>query len=350
MCAVCAAAPSWAGDATAPSAAAAAGAAVASVATPSVAGKRTEIDELKDEFAALMKRRAGVVVQARQSMSRINAAKDIKTRNPLARTETAVKYREAAAKVDRAIDESAQYKALKAVYDDLQRQKVELSATNGTANELVLKLEDARNARYKAMIEETKKKSYEAKKAVLDRAGIKDVAGARGRDATPIPDAVEQELRAISLKLTRDLGAIVTAQDKGESTEEETRALAEARKNFEETSARYKDLESAQAEVSNKMKMLRGSLRKTDPAIAALQKEAVEASRAHAIAVESTPEAASARAAIEGSSQVIAEIDRQAAALWRKITAKDPAQKEHIEKLAAAADLVMTSEEWQAAE
>lgn len=303
-----------------------------------VALAKSELDEMKDEFATLMKRRAGLSEQSREGMQRINAAKSMLTRNPQANTETAKQYREALAKVEKALDEHPEIKGLQDEYDAVQTQKVEVSAQKSEVLTTWRKDRIKKMASLKASVDQANKKAEEARAALLKQAGVKEWKELSESDQARFAE-IEKEWK-------KEVEAAKASHGDLQPQEKEAREKDGSMARFAELSQKYKDMESKQVDIKTRMVKLRGSLRKTDPAIVALEKAALEASQAHMVAVDASPEVAAARKFIDGADRMRSDIDKRARVLRKAILEKDPEYRATLDSQAVSGGLSQVGEDF----
>lgn len=303
-----------------------------------VASAKSELDEMKDEFATLMKKRAGIAARVGESMARINAARSMLTTNPQANTESAKRYRDAAARVEAALDQHPRIKTLQEQYDVAQTQKVALSKQKADVITTWRKGRLERMAKHKAAVEQAGSKAEDARAEILKQAGAKQYNELSGTDQARYLD--------VEKAWTNELAAAKAALGDVQTIEKSEREKDGSMKRYSELDEGYKALETRQSEIRAQIGQLRGSLRKSDPAIAALQQAAAEASHAHVAALDSDPEVAAARKFIEGADRMRADIDVRARVLRKAILGKDAEYRKTLDAQAASGGLAEAGEDF----
>lgn len=293
----------------------------------SAAAGVSELDSMKNEFAALMKQRAALTEQCRESALRVGAVKDRAAENPKAGTEAGQLCIEARAKVESALANNPRMMALQAQYDSVHTQRVSVARQKAEIGTVWRKGYTERVRKFKSEAEAAGKKADDARAAILKQAGVSDP-----RDLTETDRA---RISEIDKQLQREVAA---ARDSiSQAREKELREKDGSQKRFSDLAAQNEALEARQAELKAQMDQLRASLRKSDPAIAALQSEAAEAGGAYVATVESSREVVAARKFIERAQQMRDQIDGRANALRKAIIEKDPAYKTTLDAQGAAA-------------
>lgn len=295
-----------------------------------VSGK-AELDAMKTEFATLMKRRAGLEQQCRESRLRIDAAGSMVARNPLSSTETGKQVRKAVSKLDAALDQHPQMKALQEEYEAVQTQKVAVAKQQAEVMAGWRKAHSERLARLKAAVEQVEKKSAESLAELLKRAGVKDTA--------ELSESDKAGVAAIESGRKKDLEAARKAFGNFEALEKEEHEKDGSMARFEELAKRHDAMEVRQAELRQQQADLRVTLRKTDPALVASQQVVAEASSVHASAVEASPVVVAARRFIANAEKMRAEIDARARVLRQAIIEKDSEFRPVLDSQARAAGL-----------
>jgi hypothetical protein len=290
---------------------------------------KVDLAAMKQDFATLMKRRAGLVEQCKDSTLRMNALRNAKIANPDSSSEEGRICLLAASKVDAALDEHAEVKALQVKWDAAQTQKVAVASKRAEA------LNEWQNARARKMqghkdaVDRANRKADEAKRALLAKAGVKtqqELADADKISFAKIDVVWRQEVKDASDALSRLTSSDMAARENDEVW-----------KRFSALDAEYKAMETAQKELKGKIGALRASHRRNDPAIAALQQKAADARAAYVVAVDASQEQVSGRRFIENAQLMRDDIDRRANALRKAILEKDPAYKAALDEQGAAA-------------
>jgi uncharacterized protein YhaN len=310
--------------------------------------EKMTLADMKDEFALLMKKRAAIGEQCRESLARINAAHNMQTRNPQTNTETGRAYREAMLAVERALDAHPSIVALQQEYDAVQTQKVVVSAQKGEVLTAWRKSNQARKTEFKAKVAEAKENAAKAKAEVLRRAGITGDPKAVEAEEKRLTDAVVREVEAITLQLTKELAALTVAYDE-KKLDDDAKVEREkdgSREKYAGLEAQYKAIEERQEAIKRRQNELRSSLRRSDSGIAALQQQAVSTSHAHVTAMDAMPDVAAARRFIEDADAMRANIDTRARVLRKAILEKDPACWETLGAQAAVAGLAQVGEDF----
>jgi hypothetical protein len=314
---------------------------------PPAATNKTELDAMKEEFAGLMKKRAELGEQYRQGLSSMAESRSMQAGNQFANSETGTKYREATLRVERALDEHPQIKALQMEYDVAQTQKVAVSKEKGEVLAAWRKSANAEESEYRAKVEAAKQKSATAKGDLFKSIGLTGESN-QGKNARELTEAETNRLMAIQDQLMKELNALKDDRDavKRKAREQEAHEKDGSAKKYAELVEQYKALEARQADLKSGMGALRGSLRKSDSAIAALAAEAAGASQAHLVAVDASSQVAGARQIVLGFGKAQGDIDKRARFLRRAILAKDAESKATLDAQASAGGLGQVSEDF----
>jgi hypothetical protein len=295
---------------------------------------------MKDEFAALMQQRAGLLARSRASSKLIAAARRSTPGTSHANDVTAVRFREASRAVEQALDGHPRILALQALYDVAETDKVAVSKQQSAILDAWNEGKQGEHRQMNQALQAADHKAQAARQAIFDQAGVKRY-----------PQLSEQDRRrmeAIQAQFTNELAQIHQRHGMLVSTS----MIAQARQadgsteRFAASTTRYKELETQQAEIKQQQLALRGTLRQEDSAIAALQAAAVEASRAHQQEIAALPEVAEARAFLDGVNAQRGAIDRQARVLRKAILAVEPAYKDVMDKQAMAGGLALAGEDF----
>jgi len=206
------------------------------VETPA-AGKKSELDAMKDEFADLMKKRAGLEVQCRESVARINESRSTIDRTVGANTPTALKYRETVLNLEKALDAHPRILELQGLYDVAQTDKVAVSREQANILDAWQAARTKKDKDFGAEIEAAGKKAEAARHALLQQAGVKDVNKLSKDD--------QKRFWQIHSQYTNEMAGIQVANVKaGKKLVEMTDpAKDETAKQFEAFNARYKEIE-----------------------------------------------------------------------------------------------------------
>ncbi|MEI8242215.1 MAG: hypothetical protein WCI17_03005 [bacterium] len=299
---------------------------------------------MKDEFAGLMKKRAGLEDQFKASLKLINDARGTTDTPSSFNTETMRKYRDTVLTLEKALDNHPRILALQELYDVAQTDRVAVSRQQANILDGWRAARDSHRKQLEDALHAADTAAEAERQQLLQKAGVKDPRMLSPEDLK-LFHAAGQRFSAANAaakdayKLASDLQAEKKAREKDGSA---TR--------FEELNARDTELQQAQAQFKKQMLQLRTELRTSDAAIAQLQAAAVETSQAHLVAMESRPEVAAAQKFIDGCDSIRADIDRRARILRKAILAKDSGYKADLDKQAAAGGLAQVGEDFWNAE
>jgi|GEM_PF-1389201 len=294
----------------------------------------------KDAFAALMKTRAGLAERARESQKIIREARDTTGQSAGRNSATGAAYREAAKRVEKALDEHPRIKGVQEKIDEAQAEKVAVSRQ-------LAEISDARNnarkgahKQFNTAVAEASASAEEARQALLKQAGVSDL--------NQLSEADQRQYREIHSRLTNELAIAKAALAQASATNDVPAGpeQGDVTTRFEEVKARLTEIEREQAKRKTELMQLRKTLRTEDPAISSLQEAAREATRTHASTMDAIPDVAEAHAFIRSVNTVRGDIDRQARVLRRAILAEDPACKADLDKLAQAAGLALAGDDF----
>ncbi|MFZ4395912.1 MAG: hypothetical protein ACOYOU_09845 [Kiritimatiellia bacterium] len=308
---------------------------------PVVVAKTLSLEEMKKEFAELMKKRAELNDNARASTRLISAGRITEPgKGANVNLASAVKFREALLAVEKALDNHPQVKALQALYDVAQADKVAVSRQQSEILVAWDKMATDPRDQVNDEIATLGEKFAAEQQEILKKAGVKDPRN--------LSSDAERQMQESHLQFTNRLRG-VTARF-AELTNTNALRLAREKdgsaKRMDDANARYQELEQQQAELQKNMLRVRAELRTRDPAIMALQAAAYAASQAHVAAVDSKPEAAKARAFLADVHRLRAAIDQRARALRKEIVASEPGYKDELDKQARSAGLAWANEDF----
>ncbi len=306
-----------------------------------VAAKPLSLEEMKKEFAELMKKRAELNDNARASTRLISAGRITEPgQGANVNLATAVKLRESLLAVEKALDNHPQVKALQDLYDVAQTDKVVVSRQQSEILVAWDKMTTDPRDQVSGEIAALGEKFAAEQQEILKKAGVKDPRN--------LSSDAERQVQELHLQFTNRMKGVTTRF----TALTNTNALRLARekdgsaKRMDDANARYQELEQQQAELQKNMLRLRAELRTRDPAIMALQAAAYEASQAHVAAVDAKPEAAKARALLSDLRRLRAAIDQRARALRKEIVASEPGYKAELDKQARSAGLAWANEDF----
>jgi hypothetical protein len=310
------------------------------VALPAVTNK-TELEKMTDEFGELMLKRGDLLRKAGASRKLIVDKRRTQPGSGSgAKTETASKYREATLAVEKALDEHPRIKAMQAEHDVLQSNKVEISRQQA---DIVDVWQNARKA--------VRQEEASARTAAEDRAqatwnGLLKAAGVRDMRKLSEPD--QKAYREVHVQLTNELAGIKAKYGPllGPEAERLAREKDGSEQRFSEATAKYEELTRQQADLKAQMTKVRTELRKSDPAVAALQGAAYQAADEHRRVAESDPEVVAARAFLDSVEPARNEIDARVRVLRRSILAVEPASRSMLDKQAAVGGLALEGEDF----
>jgi hypothetical protein len=319
------------------------------VQAPKALETKTELQQMKDEFAALMKKRAGIEEKVRESMERIGSARSTTGDSPSANSATAKRYRDAAMAVEKALDKHPQIVALHAEIETIQKEKVELSMQQGEVIGAWKKALEEKQGGFRKMVEKVQADAEAARQVIYKRAGVTFVSGKAKEEFAKLSDADNRELEEITKQVGKNLVALAAERTEDKFVEElkEEHEKDGSAKRFEELTGQVKALDAKQGEVRAQKGALRASLRESDPAIAALQGVAFQASQEHLVAAETAPETVAAKKFIAGAEREKAQLDRQARALRKTILAREPEYKNVMDRQAFMAGLKVDESFWK---
>jgi hypothetical protein len=301
---------------------------------------RAEIDEQKDEFAKLMRQRLGLLEQSEQSMRVISAARNTTDGGAGARSETGIRYREAVLATEKALDWHPRIKALQELYDVAQTDKVAVSRLQSAIVDAWRDERTDRETRLNKRLSEAGENMEAAAREIRKQAGVKD--------ARNLPESDQKRIEELRIAYTSEVAAI-----KFEATNKTDAASVEAAREkdgstarFGELNARYKELEQTQADLKARMARLRDELRKSDPAIAKLERAAYEASQKHVTAMDANPDVAAAQKFLETVDEERVKIDKRVRVLRRAILSKDPESRTMLDRQAESGGLALVGEDF----
>ena len=298
------------------------------------------LDDMKDEFAALMKQRAGLDARFEESVNRINSARSTAGAGVGTGTGTARAYREAVQVVESALDVHPRVKALQARYDAVQKERVEVSRQQAEILDAWRREKEAQARQLDVALAEAGKKVAGTQRAMFKKDGVKD--------PEKLPESDRKALKEMMARYTNEVAGAqaVYAQESLTNAVQEAHAKDGSAKRFDEAGARYQALEQKQAGINGEMMQLREELRKSDPAIAPLQRAAVEASRRHVVAMDAQPEVAGARMFVTNINKLRVNIDARARVLRKAILSQEPEYKPDLDRQAMAGGLYLVGDDF----
>ena len=303
---------------------------------PETSAPSTSLDKTKDKFAALMSERAALAGRARVSSRTITTARSTTGRS--AATASGQAYRTAALRVEQALNEHPRIKALQEQYDAVHQEKLTFSREQSTF------LTERRQAR-KAQAQQLNTRLVDVnQRAERDRAAL--LKKAKAKTMNELSPREQKRWQKIQARATSDIAkareAYAQASDDtaaGDADDPDSFAAQLASFNTQ-----YKAIEQNQADLKAVMLRLRTTLRSGDPAIAALQLAAREASQAHVVRMDARPDVVAARTFLRRIAILRAEIDTQARPLRQAILKADPDYKPELDKQAASGGLAQVGE------
>ncbi|MBM4164443.1 MAG: hypothetical protein FJ222_08385 [Lentisphaerae bacterium] len=300
----------------------------------------TTLADRKAAFAALMNTRAGLAERVRESQAVIREARDTTGQSEGRNSETGKAYREAAIRVEQALDAHPRIKQVQEQIDEAQAKKVEVGRQLAEISDARHNVRKGASKQFNTAVADAGAAAEEARQALLKQAGV--------RDAKDLTEEDQPKYRAIHTRLTNEIaiarGALAQASA--------TNAVAAGSEpgdilaRFEEAKAHFAEIEQEQAELKTEMMQLRKTLRTEDPSIATLQEAAREATRTHASTMAAAPDVAEAHAFIRTVNTLRGDIDREARVLRRAILADDPACEAELNVLAQAAGLALAGDDF----
>lgn len=304
---------------------------------PSVAmAVASPLDAMKDEFATLMKKRAGLGEKCRASQLCINASRSATDQS----TETARAYRRAAQATEQALDAHPDIIELQKQFDAAQTEKVEVSRQQAVILDAWHNDEEQKADQIKAMFVEADTAAAEARDAIFKKAGV--------TDPRKFSDADRRLYQEVGVRFSNEVVRVQNAKalTMGAEVLRAARVQDGSTQRFEESNARYQELERKQADLTAAMLKLRTSLRTDDAVVAKAQRAALEASQKHVVAMDATPEVARARAFLADVNKLRVDIDKQARVLRKAILEKDSEYREILDKQAIAGGLALVGEDF----
>ena len=298
------------------------------------------LDDMKDEFAALMRQRAGLDTRFQESVNRINSARSTAGAGVGTGTATARAYREAVQVVERALDGHPKVKAQQARYDAVQKEAFEVSRQQAAILDEWQAERERRARQLDAALAEAGGKAAGAQRSMFKKAGVKDPEKLSQGDRKALKEAM--------VRYTNEVAAAkgVYAHASGTNAVQEAHAKDGSAKRFEEAGARLQELEQKQAGLNGEMMQLREELRQSDPVIAPLQRAAVEASRSHVVAMDARPDVAGARAFVTDVNKLRLNIDARARVLRKAILSQEPEYKPDLDRQATAGGLYLAGDDF----
>jgi hypothetical protein len=295
---------------------------------------------MKAEFAALMQKRADLVTRNAESARTLAGARSTTDQSAPANSATAEEYRKKVFAVEQALDEHPRVKAMQALYDAAQTDKVAVSVQTSLILNQWAAQQKATRDQINAAVAAADRKVEDRCAELMRQAGVtrfEELSEADRKRIAEIRVAATNEMHAAALAYRQqtDTNAIAAAHLRDGSA----RSLAESKE-------RYASLERQQADYRRQILALRDELRRSDPGIRKLVEEAQAASRAHVQAMEDLPEVKAAREFLAGAETRRQEIDRRARVLRRGILSAEPAYKPTLDRQATPAGLASVGEDF----
>jgi hypothetical protein len=267
--------------------------------------KAPTLGEMKVEFAALMNERAGLSKKVQESQKIIREVRSTTGAGAGRNSATGLAYREAAQRLEKAIDEHPRIKRLQEQHAEAQAKQVEI----GKQQAVIL---DAWN-QVGNLSEADRLKVKESNRRMTNELAIARADYAR----------------------VSETNAVLAEREADGST---------AR--FEEINNQHAEIEREKSRLQADMMRLRKTLRTDDPEIAKLQQAAREASQVHVATQDARPDVAAAHAAVSGVNARREAIDTRARVLRQSILLEDAACKAELDKQSAAAGLALVGEDF----
>lgn len=293
---------------------------------------------LLSEFEELMAKRVALAQDLQANAKKLQSARATSGEGAQGlHTPTGKAYRKAVMDVESAIDSHPQFEALQEGYEELQNQKLELSAA---MSELVAgwrRDRDVLHAEYDRSVLQLSESAWSQKRELL----LREDARSPGR----LSSAGQRKYEEIESAFTNKLSQI-TAEYRQSISKEGLQLLREesgSDKMFAEMKATLHQIRQDQEALKIKMQAAREALRKNSTEIAKLQKAALAASREHVKAIQAREDIAKALAFLQGARQEQRALDEQAYALYNQIFDTFPDVRDELNALARKGGLVLAS-------
>ncbi|MEO5367211.1 MAG: hypothetical protein H7831_12860 [Magnetococcus sp. WYHC-3] len=314
---------------------------VPAVEAPEAAKPSLSLDQMKEEFAELMKKRSGLLSKCKESQKLIVASRVTTDRSGPANSATAEAYRQKVLEMERALNNHPRVLAIQAMYDVAQTDKVAVSYQQGKIVSGWRVAKEARKAREQEVSVAMAERSEALRHELLKNAGVNDIR--------KLPEEAQQRLRNDGIQTTNTVAALKKTYLEESSTNAEMQARIQdgSLQRFETLNARYQELEKQQDDIRQQIQKLRDELRRSDdPVIAPLQQEVLAASQRHLAAMAAQPEVAAAHKFLDDLDTMRAEIDQRARVLRKAILAAEPAYKPTLDQQSAVGGLALVGEDF----
>ena len=302
--------------------------------------KAPTLGEMKVEFAALMNERTGLSKKVQESQKIISEVRSTTGAGAGRNSATGLAYREAAQRLEKAIDEHPRIKRLQEQHAEAQAKQVEIAKQQAVILDAWNQAKVARSKQFTAANAQAVANAEAARQAILKQAGEKEVGNLSEADRIKVKEShrrMTNELAIARADYTR-----VSATNAVQAAREADGSAAR----FQEINARHAEIERERSGIQDEMMRLRTTLRTSDPEIAKLQQAAREASQAHVATQDARPEVVAARVFITDVNTRREAIDTRARVLRQAILTGDPECKADLDKLSAAAGLNQAGEDF----
>lgn len=304
------------------------------------AAKAPTLDEMKVEFAALMNERAGLSKTVQESQKTIREVRSTTGAGAGRNSATGLAYREAAQRLEKAIDEHPRIKRLQEQHAEAQAKQVDISRQQAVILNAWNQAKVERSKQLNALNAAAVAKAEAARQAILKQAGENEVGNLSEADRVKVKESHRRMTN--ELAIARADYARVSATNAILAAREADGSAAR----FEEINTQHAEIEREKSRLQADMMRLRKTLRTDDPEIAKLQQAAIETSQAHVATQDARPDVAAAHAAVNGVNARRGDIDARARVLRQAILREDAACKAELDKQSAAAGLALVGEDF----
>jgi len=299
---------------------------------------------LLEEFEAVLAQREALRAKEADAVRSIQLARA--TAGEGARgfhTPTGQAYRQAVLDVEKGLDAHPEIAALQAQHDVLQERVLEISNERAAILTGWRAARDAERARFNASMQAQMQAAWEEQRALLE--------AARARSPAQLPEASKARYREIQSALTNTLAEaraefVVSISAEGQRARRVEDGTSER---FERLNEEHASIQAQQKALQEQMQVQRDRLRKQDAGIAALQQDALAASREHLQAMEMRPEVVKARAWLGEYPAKMQDLTTQAYALYVRIIHLAPDLQDDLLALAREGNLVISERTLQMA-
>jgi hypothetical protein len=302
--------------------------------------KAPTLGEMKVEFAALMNERAELSKKVQESQKIISEVRSTTGAGAGRNSATGLAYREAAQRLEKAIDEHPRIKRLQEQHAEAQAKQVEIGKQQAVILDAWNQAKVERSKQLTAANAQAYANAEAARQAILKQAGEKEVGNLSEADRIKVKESHRRMTN--ELAIARADYARVAATNAVLAEREADGSTAR----FDEINTQHAEIEREKSRLQADMMRLRKTLRTDDPEIAKLQQAARETSQVHVATQDARPDIAAAHAAVSGVNARREAIDTRARVLRQAILLEDAACKAELDKQSAAAGLALVGEDF----